>query len=96
MISPTSYVERLKDKSYPDLIRERDKLIRFMWKYEQDEKAGDRSNPEGGMCPQPVVRYQVYFDYLAAICDLMHRNGPFCSLRKIAAAIPRIRHCIAG
>ena len=74
MISPTSYVEMLKGKSYPDLIRERDRLIRYMWKYEQDEKAGDRSDPEWGMCPQPVVKYQVYFDYLAAICDLMHRK----------------------
>ena len=74
MISPNTYIEGLKDKSYLDLIRERDDLIRFMWKYEADEKAGDRSDPAWNICPRPNVRYQEYFGYLAAICDLMKKK----------------------
>ncbi len=74
MISPNSYTEMLNDKSYLDLIQERDRLIRFMWKYEKDEKAGDRSDPAWSTCPQPNVQYQVYFEYLAALCGMMHKK----------------------
>ncbi len=74
MISPGNYAETLKDKSYLDLIRERDRLIRFMRKYEENEKAGDRNGPAWSICPGPDVVYQMYFEYLAALCNLMHRK----------------------
>ena len=46
MISPENYAERVKDLSYPELIGERDDLIRFLQEFEKKEMAGDRSDPE--------------------------------------------------
>ena len=74
MISPNGYLEMLKGYSYLDLIRERDRLVRYMRKFEKDEKAGDRSDPAWKICPQPDVHYQEYFDYLAALCGLMREK----------------------
>ncbi len=74
MISPDWFRESLKDLSYLELIRERDRLIRFMRKYEKNEKAGDRSDPAWRICPAPDVRYQMYFDYLAQLCGLMREK----------------------
>lgn len=71
MISPEMFREGLKDKSYMELIRERDSMIRFIRKYEKDEKAGDRSDPAWHICPQPNVRYQMYLEYLAVLCSVM-------------------------
>ena len=74
MHSAASYVERLKDSPYLDLIKERDRLIQFLQNYEKNEMAGDRSDPAWQRCPMPDVKYQVYFDYLAALCKLMHEK----------------------
>ena len=71
MIDPGNYIEQFKDASYLELMEERDSLIAFMHKYEQDEIAGDRTDPSWGIHPQPVVRYQMYLEYLAALCKLM-------------------------
>ena len=74
MISPSSYVNRLKDKLYPDLIKERDRLIRLMQQYEQAEMAGDRSDPAWMEFPQPSTQYQMHFEYLAALCQMMQEK----------------------
>ena len=74
MISPQSFEARVKDKSYPELILERDELISYMQEYEKKEKAGDRSDPEWNCRPSPEVRYQVYFEYLAVICGIMKKK----------------------
>ena len=74
MISPECYLDQFKDASYLDLIRERDGLIRFIRKYEKNEMAGDRSSPEWKYCPGPDVRYQMYLDYLAALCGMMREK----------------------
>lgn len=46
MRSPESYIESLKDVEYLELIKERDRLIRFIRKYEKKDVAGDRSGNE--------------------------------------------------
>ena len=74
MISPSGYVNELKDQSYPELIRERDRLIRYIRKFEKNEAAGDRSDPAWGFCPQPDVQYQMNLEYLAALCGLMQEK----------------------
>ena len=74
MVSPGVYMENQKNKSYMELIRERDELIGFMQKFEKDEMAGDRSDSSWKWRPSPQTRYQVYFDYLAALCGLMHEK----------------------
>ena len=71
MIAPEVYVGGLKKKSYLELIKARDRLIRELRRFEKAEMAGDRSDPEWQYCPSPEVRYQVYFEYLAALCKLM-------------------------
>ena len=62
MISPSGYVEMLKDKTYPELIRERERLTEWIRKFEKDELAGDRSDPAWRMCPSPDVQYQMYLE----------------------------------
>ena len=74
MISPETYVNMLQDKPYPFLIRERDELIRFIQDYEKKEMAGDRSDPSWKVCPKPDVKYPVYFDYLALLCEFMRKT----------------------
>ncbi len=74
MIPPEDYIAGLKNKSYPELIKSRDKLIQYLRDYEEKEMAGDRSDPEWYCHPLPSVRYQVYFEYLAELCRLMHER----------------------
>ena len=66
MVSPGYFTEKWEKLSYPELIRERDKLIRYIRKYEKKEMAGDRSDPEWRYCPSPEVKYQMHFEYLEA------------------------------
>lgn len=71
MISPETYAEQFKDASYEEMMEERDQLIRYLRKYEKLEKAGDRSGNEWMVHPQPVVRYQVYMEYLSVLLKIM-------------------------
>ena len=74
MICPEGYVKELEDAPYPELIRERNRLIRYIREFEKKEKAGDRSDPGWGICPSPEVRYQMNLEYLAALCRLMQER----------------------
>ncbi len=74
MISPDYFAERWKDLSYPKLIRERNRLIRFLKDFEKKEMAGDRSDPEWNYCPSPDVQYQMYLEYLAKLCGIMEEK----------------------
>lgn len=74
MKPPECFVERIINLSYPELIRERDRLIRFLQDFEKKEMAGDRTDLEWGISPSPAVRYQMYFMYLAEICGIMHEK----------------------
>ena len=74
MRNPESYIESLKDVEYLELIKERDRLIRFIRKYEKKDVAGDRSGNEWSIHPQPDVRYQVYLEYLAELCKYMSKK----------------------
>ena len=74
MRGPASYIESLKDVEYLELIKERDRLIRFIRKYEKKDVAGDRSGNEWSIHPLPDVRYQVYLEYLAELCKYMSKK----------------------
>lgn len=74
MLSPGGYIEDFKDADYSTLIKERDELIAYIVDYERKEKAGDRSGNEWMICPSPEVHYQMYLEYLAEICRLMHQK----------------------
>ena len=74
MIAPSIYKDGLETKSYPDLMKERDRLIAFMHQFEAEEIKGDRSNPAWQCRPSPDVQYQVYLEYLADLCQVMHER----------------------
>ena len=74
MVSPEYFAEQWKKLSYSQLISERDDLIQSLQDFERKEMAGDRSDPEWNYCPSPAVRYQMYFEYLAAICRIMNEK----------------------
>ena len=70
----SAYMEGLKRKSYPELMQERERLLDYMHRFETNEIAGDRSDPEWDACPAPDVRYQVYYDYLSVLCGVMRER----------------------
>jgi len=75
MISPDAYItDRLENAPYPELIREREKLIRLIRNYEKKEAAGDRSDPAWKRMPTPEVQYQLHLQYLGALCNLMRER----------------------
>jgi len=74
MISPETYISDFMTADYHDLMKERDRLIRYIRKYEKSECAGDRSGDEWNVNPSPDVRYQCHLEYLAKICSLMHKR----------------------
>ena len=74
MISPGSFAERWEKLSYLELIKERDRLIRFLRHFEKKELAGDRSDPEWKYCPSPDVQYQMNLEYLATLCGIMQEK----------------------
>jgi len=68
MISPESYIESVKNKSYDDLLKERDSLIKEILNFEKDEYQTDF---EYVSCPSPDVIYQVNLQYLGKLCELI-------------------------
>ena len=71
MVGPSAYIEQFKNAEYLELIKERDNLLAFIKDYEAKDIAGDNPGEELLMHPQPVVRYQVYLQYLGELCNLM-------------------------
>ena len=71
MIGPEGYIDRLKDASYPELIKEREQLLRRITDFEEKEMAGDRSGEEWLIKPSPDVHYQMELEYLGELCRLM-------------------------
>lgn len=68
MISPQSYVNDLKEKSYEELIKEKDKLIKEIQRFENNKIA----DSEFCMNPSPEVVYQCNLLYLSELCKLVH------------------------
>ena len=57
-------MEKFKNVSYQEMMKERERLIRYIQNFEKLEKVEDRSAEEWTERPNPVVRYQLYMDYL--------------------------------
>ena len=68
MISPEMYIEFIKDKSYTNLIEEREKLIKEIRQYEKDSTDKYTLIMTN---PAPEVRYQMNLKYLAELCKLI-------------------------
>ena len=67
MLSPESVIDYLSDKTYDEIIKERDRIIREIRRFEKNKV--DES--EWLICPSPDVRYQCNLEYLAGICKLL-------------------------
>ena len=74
MISPQTYISRFKSAKYTDLIKERDRLIDELQRFEKNEMNGDRSGKEWLMDPNPETTYQCNLNYLAELCELMRER----------------------
>lgn len=61
-------MEKFKNVYYQEMMKERERLIRYIQNFEKLEKVEDRSAEEWTERPNPVVRYQLYMDYLAVDC----------------------------
>ena len=70
MISPDWYVEDKKDKKYKELLVERDKLLKEIKDFENN------NIPEKDYMidPSPEVIYQCNLQYLSKLCDLIYKK----------------------
>ena len=67
MISPESFIEfECKDKSYKELLKTRDSLIREVRAFEKG-----KTSSEIMMDPSPEVIYQMNLEYLGELCKLI-------------------------
>ena len=67
MISPNEFTERLKDKPYKELLKERTRLIKEIERFEK----GKISETEYFRNPSPDVVYQMNLQYLGKLCMLI-------------------------
>lgn len=67
MISPESFIENLKDKSYSELLEERENLFKKIYSFENETN----KSKEIFISPSPEVRYQVNLQYLGKLCELI-------------------------
>lgn len=68
IISPDTYKETLKDKTYAELLSERDSLIKSIKQYEKERF---RLNQEIGMIPFSETIYHCNLLYLAKVCEMI-------------------------
>ena len=67
MDSPQNYVERLANKSYDELLIERDRLIKEICEFEN----GTGENYNSVVKPSPDTIYQCHLQYLSELCKLI-------------------------
>ena len=74
LISPNHYISQFEDSDYPDLIKERDRLIDYIVKFESKEKTDAWTDEEWWTDPNPQVRYQIFLEYLSLLCKVMREK----------------------
>lgn len=67
MVSPETFIENLKGKSYNELLEEREKLLNDIYSFEKKQN----KFKEIFISPSPEVRYQVNLQYLGKLCELI-------------------------
>ena len=70
MIDPETFKESLRHESLTEIIKERDKIIREIRKYEK----GKIPEEEFYRDPGPDVVYYCNLSYLSEICDLIQEK----------------------
>ena len=76
MISPESYIERVKMLPLSELIKERNLLLRDIKRFEKAML--NDTEVIGVTCPSPDVVYQMNLEYLSALCLLI--RDTFCDV----------------
>ena len=71
MVSPDSYVSEFADKTYEEILAEKDRLVKEIKEYEN--KSQDLEPPVF-ISPSPDTRYKVNLLYLAEICKLLEKK----------------------
>lgn len=66
MISPQLYVEKLANKSYHELLVERDELLKKIYEFENNTEEDNTITK-----PSPDTIYQCYLLYLSELCKLI-------------------------
>lgn len=72
MIHPEGYIDMIEDKSYENLLKERDALIAGIRLFESTIHKS--KNKEWMMSPSPDVEYQRNLMCLAKLCELIHKT----------------------
>ena len=67
MISPQLYVERLANKSYDELLIERNELIKKICEFEND--TGENYSAIVKLSPETIC--QCHLEYLSELCKLI-------------------------
>ena len=70
MISPNCYIEDQKDKSYKQLLKEREELLKAIYSFENEEI----EQGEMFYSPSPEVVYQMNLEYLGELCKLISKK----------------------
>lgn len=70
MISPNCYIDEIKDKSYKELLKEREELLKAIYSFEKEEI----EKGEIIYSPSPEVVYQMNLEYLGELCKLISRK----------------------
>ena len=72
MDCPEAYIQEQKHKSFQELLEEKSRLIDEIAKLEEIVFFDDEQLDESWtMDPSPNVIYQVYLEYLAALCEFI-------------------------
>ena len=69
LIHPEGYIEMIKDKSYENLLKERNALMKQIREFE--ESMGKPKDDRWKISPSPEVVYQCNLMYLAKLCELI-------------------------
>lgn len=67
MISPEAYIDELKNETYKELIKEKNKLLKEILDFENNKIADEEYN----INPSPDVIYQCNLLYLSKLCELI-------------------------
>ena len=67
MISPEAYIDELKNETYKELIKEKNKLLKEISDFENNKIADEEYN----INPSPDVIYQCNLLYLSKLCELI-------------------------
>lgn len=74
MLDPKSYVKEFKNSSFDELKKERERLYKELRAIERVAFEKEHVSEDWQVLPGPGTRYQMYLEYMAALCELMSKK----------------------